>query len=203
MVQWRGLGFLVIVFGGAAGLAWFFGVDYLAQQIYGATPVSDDLFSFYEPTKYWLLLSAAAGVAAAVTLGVGLVLNRGGNYHALFFIPVQFWSAVFVLVAGVAPFIGPELTSDIAQIESSYADECGELEGATAPMCQCLADAVKSSKDEVLYLSYLFFVRDYPGSDDPDDSLLDSFYEELVPALSPELKSGFDAVEPRFWACFE
>ena len=97
-IIWNGLGFLVIpvvIIGAVAGTA-------IAQ---------------FEPNVRWPRMIAVLGTALAL-FGLGLILNRSqpvgrdawGNTvtstsdHSLYWIPVQYWSAIVLVIGSIIVF---------------------------------------------------------------------------------------------------
>ena len=96
MIIWRGWGILVAFFLAAA----LIGSEYLCR-----TYLAPD----YTKTHHWPMAAAlaAAGLASWV---IGGIVNRDdqgyGNIHHLYFIPMQWWGGLLLLVAGVIFLVG-------------------------------------------------------------------------------------------------
>ncbi len=89
---WHGWGIVILAIPVVLAAATQWAVD----TIYGPG-------SFTEGTRlYWLIIGT---VAAGLTQLIGSAMNRDGNTHRLFFIPVQYWALIWFL-SGVAIFFG-------------------------------------------------------------------------------------------------
>ena len=108
MIIWNGWGFLVAVIG--------FGCFFLAELI-TETAFNDDT---YYQTHGWPKLVACI-VAAVMVFPIGLWLNHRGarrlidpetneevvlkNDHSLFFIPMQYWGPIFLVLGVIMLFV--------------------------------------------------------------------------------------------------
>jgi hypothetical protein len=92
MIIWSGFGFL-------AAVIWF-GSLLLTQKV-----VNDAMGDprFYTAHGWPKLLGF--WIAAAICGPLGLWLNRDGQQHTMFFIPVQYWSPIFAVLGIVFLFI--------------------------------------------------------------------------------------------------
>jgi len=89
---WHGWGIVILAIPVILAVA----MEYAVNAIYGPGAFTEGL------RLYWLIIGV---IAAAITWLIGSAMNRDGNRHKLFFIPVQYWTLIW-LAGGVAIFAG-------------------------------------------------------------------------------------------------
>lgn len=89
MIIYRGFGWLVLII----VIGFSLGGNFAFDAMYGQ--------GYYDKHKWPLAIALA--LAGVVTLLLGMALNgrSGQNRHALFFIPVQYWGPILIVIAGV------------------------------------------------------------------------------------------------------
>lgn len=202
MVIWRGWGILALVI---AAVWLFVGVGVqtmIANGMYPESPDALELAIFNNPMMNLVLGAAALGAAVSLWFW-GRWINREGNAHTVFFIPVQFWGPLI----GLGALIGSGVTAmapagDTSRLASKLEDTCVDhVIDLTHTQCSCMGEQYSAGLNAEMIFAF-DRVMSRPLGSDPDATIIDQFMTDEMSRFSETDQQTFiSTTEAMFDQC--